>query len=233
MGRRLGAGVCAVCRRRPGARRASPSSSTTSTASSRSRASCRRSMPAGCATRPKERCRRLATGWRSGRRRAKPPATIEAILPRRSKFSRKVAGELTEEQIVAANIDTVFIVMGLDGDYNPRRLERYLLLAYESGARPVVILNKADVADHLSEDLDEIQGLAVGIPVHAISAKDGQRHRGDRGLPGPRQDRRAAGLLRSREVHPGQRPAGRRAIQDHAMCARTTRAAATPRAIAS
>jgi ribosome biogenesis GTPase len=99
--------------------------------------------------------------------------TIEAILPRRSKFSRKVAGELTEEQIVAANIDTVFIIMGLDGDYNPRRLERYLLLAYESGARPVVILNKADVADHLSEDLDEIQALAVGIPVHAISAKQG------------------------------------------------------------
>jgi ribosome biogenesis GTPase len=98
--------------------------------------------------------------------------TIEAILPRRSKFSRKVAGELTEEQIVAANIDTVFIVMGLDGDYNPRRLERYLVLAYESGARPVVILNKSDVADHLAEDIDEIQGLAVGIPVHAISAKE-------------------------------------------------------------
>lgn len=98
-------------------------------------------------------------------------ATIDAVLARRSKFSRKVAGELTEEQIVAANIDTVFIVMGLDGDYNPRRLERYLLLAYESGASPVVILNKSDVADHLSEDLDEIRGLAVGIPVHAISAK--------------------------------------------------------------
>ena len=98
-------------------------------------------------------------------------ATIEAILPRRTKFSRKVAGELTEEQIVAANIDTVFLVMGLDGDYNPRRLERYLLLAYESGARPVVILNKADVAEHLSEDIDGIQGLTVGIPVHAISAK--------------------------------------------------------------
>ena len=64
--------------------------------------------------------------------------TIEAVLPRRSKFSRKVAGELTEEQIVAANIDTVFIVMGLDGDYNPRRLERYLVLAHESGANPVV-----------------------------------------------------------------------------------------------
>jgi ribosome biogenesis GTPase len=100
-------------------------------------------------------------------------ATIEAVLPRRTKFSRKVAGELTEEQVVAANIDTVFIVMGLDGDYNPRRLERYLLLARESGANPVVILNKADVAQHLSDDLDEIQGLAVGIPVHAVSAREG------------------------------------------------------------
>ncbi len=99
--------------------------------------------------------------------------TIEAVLPRRSKFSRKVAGELTEEQIVAANIDTVFIVMGLDGDYNPRRLERYLVLASESGADPVVILNKADVADHLSDDMDEIQALVVGIPVHAVSAKTG------------------------------------------------------------
>jgi ribosome biogenesis GTPase len=100
-------------------------------------------------------------------------ATIEAVLPRRTKFSRKVAGEITEEQIVAANIDTVFLVMGLDGDYNPRRLERYLLLAHESGARPVVILNKSDVATHLSEDLDEIKGLTVGIPVHAVSAKEG------------------------------------------------------------
>jgi ribosome biogenesis GTPase len=99
--------------------------------------------------------------------------TIEAILPRRTKFSRKVAGELTEEQIVAANIDTVFIVMGLDGDYNPRRLERYLLLARESGSRPVVILNKSDLAEHLAEDIDETQALAVGISVHAISAKEG------------------------------------------------------------
>jgi len=98
-------------------------------------------------------------------------ATIEAVLPRRSRFSRKVAGELTEEQIVAANIDTVFIIMGLDGDYNTRRLERYMLLAHESGARPVIILNKSDVASHLSEDIDEIHRLVVGIPVHAISAK--------------------------------------------------------------
>ena len=98
---------------------------------------------------PGRRCRRSATGWRVRPSPGEATGTIEAILPRRSKFSRKVAGELTEEQIVAANIDTVFLVMGLDGDYNPRRLERYLLLAYESGASPVVILNKSDVADHL------------------------------------------------------------------------------------
>ena len=98
--------------------------------------------------------------------------TIEAVLPRRSRFSRKVAGETTEEQIVAANIDTVFIVMGLDGDYNPRRLERYLLMASESGARPVVLLNKSDVAEHLADDLDEIARSTAGIPVHAISARE-------------------------------------------------------------
>ena len=101
-------------------------------------------------------------------------ATIESVLPRRTKFSRKVAGELTEEQVVAANIDTVFLVMGLDGDYNPRRLERYLILAYESGASPVVVLNKADVAEHLADDMDEIRRLAVGLPVHAISARTGE-----------------------------------------------------------
>ena len=102
-------------------------------------------------------------------------ATIEAVLPRRTRFSRKVAGELTEEQVVAANIDTVFLVMGLDGDYNPRRLERYLVMAHESGANPVVLLNKSDVAaDHLSAALDEIQAMAIGIPIHAVSARTGQ-----------------------------------------------------------
>jgi ribosome biogenesis GTPase len=111
--------------------------------------------------------------WVAARLGDNATATIEAVLPRRSKFSRKVAGELTEEQIVAANVDTVFLVMGLDGDYNPRRLERYLLLAYESGARPVVILNKADMATHLAEDMDELQAVTVGIPVHAISAREG------------------------------------------------------------
>jgi ribosome biogenesis GTPase len=96
--------------------------------------------------------------------------TIEEILPRRSRFSRKVAGELTEEQVVAANIDTVFLVMGLDRDYNPRRLERYLLMAYESGASPVVLLSKADLSTDLSARVAEITALAPGTPVHAISS---------------------------------------------------------------
>ncbi len=101
--------------------------------------------------------------------------TIEAVLPRRSRFSRKVAGELTEEQVVASNIDTVFLVMGLDGDYNPRRLERYLLLAHESGAAPVVLLSKADLAPALLPDaIAEITALASSVPVHAISVVSGQ-----------------------------------------------------------
>ena len=100
-------------------------------------------------------------------------ATIEAIVPRRTKFSRKVAGELTEEQVVAANIDTVFLVMGLDGDFNPRRVERYLLMAYESGASPVVLLTKADLADDVADAVAAIEGVAIGTPVHALSALDG------------------------------------------------------------
>lgn len=99
--------------------------------------------------------------------------TIDAVLPRRSKFSRKVAGELTEEQVVAANIDAVFLVMGLDHDFNPRRLERYLLLAYESGAAPVVLLSKADVVEHVDAYVREAARLAPGTPVHALSARAG------------------------------------------------------------
>jgi ribosome biogenesis GTPase len=97
--------------------------------------------------------------------------TIDAILPRRSTFSRKVAGAVTEEQVVAANIDTVFLVMGLDHDYNPRRLERYLLMSYESGATPVILLSKADLTDAVDERVAEVAAIAPGTPVHSISAK--------------------------------------------------------------
>ncbi len=104
----------------------------------------------------------------------KRTGTIARVLPRRSQFSRKVAGELTEAQVVAANIDIVFIVMGLDGDYNLRRLERYLLLAYESGATPVVLLSKADLAPDVGAMVREVEGVAQGARVHAISNVTGE-----------------------------------------------------------
>lgn len=100
-------------------------------------------------------------------------ATIHAVLPRRSRFARKVAGARTEEQVVAANIDTVFLVAGLDDDFNLRRLERYLVLARESGAMPVVVLNKADVCSDVAARVREVDAIALGLPVLAISAKGG------------------------------------------------------------
>lgn len=100
-------------------------------------------------------------------------ATIQAILPRRSLFSRKVAGDATAEQIVAANVDTAFLVAGLDHDFNLRRLERYLAMAWTSGAQPVVLLNKADVAEDLPSRQAEVQSIAPGVPVHVISSRLG------------------------------------------------------------
>jgi ribosome biogenesis GTPase len=97
--------------------------------------------------------------------------TIHAVLPRSSRFSRRAAGDVTEEQIVAANIDVVFLVTGLDGDYNPRRIERYLVVAWESGATPVVVLNKADLVEDPAARVEEIRALAPGVDVHAMSSR--------------------------------------------------------------
>jgi ribosome biogenesis GTPase len=99
-------------------------------------------------------------------------ATIQAILPRRSRFSRKAAGKADTEQILAANVDTVFLVMGLDGDFNPRRMERYLTVAWDSGADPVVLLSKADLCADKDARRREIQ--AFGAPVHLVSPKTGE-----------------------------------------------------------
>ena len=99
-------------------------------------------------------------------------ARIHAVLPRFSRFSRRVAGETTEEQIVAANIDVVFLVGGLDGDFNPRRIERYLVVAWESGATPVIVLNKADLVPDPARHVAEVQVVAPGVDVHAVSARD-------------------------------------------------------------
>ena len=95
---------------------------------------------------------------------------IHAVLPRRSIFSRKMTGPTTEEQVVAANIDTAFLVMDLGRDYNPRRIERYLTLTWESGAAPVILLTKTDVADDVDSAIAEIESIALGVPVHAICA---------------------------------------------------------------
>lgn len=98
---------------------------------------------------------------------------ISAVLPRKTALSRKQPGAVTEQQVIAANIDVVFIVSGLDGDFNPRRIERYLLLARDSGASPVVVLNKADVCVESSQAVETTEALASGAPVIMISAKEG------------------------------------------------------------
>ena len=101
-------------------------------------------------------------------------ARIRTVLPRTSRFSRRAAGDPTEEQIVAANIDTVFLVSGLDGDFNPRRIERYLVVASDSGATPVIVLNKADLLEDESvraKLVEEVRGLAPGVDVHAVSCR--------------------------------------------------------------
>ena len=99
--------------------------------------------------------------------------TIHAVLPRTSQFLRKLAGKRAEEQVVAANVDTVFLVTGLDGDFNVRRVERYLILVWESGAQPIVVLNKADLADDLDCRIAETARVAAGTPVLVTSTKSG------------------------------------------------------------
>lgn len=97
-------------------------------------------------------------------------ATIHEILSRRSRFSRKVAGTVTREQIVAANIDRIFIMTSLNSEFNPRRLERYLTVAWESGASPVIVLSKADLCPDVTKRLLEVEAIAFGTPVHVISS---------------------------------------------------------------
>lgn len=101
-------------------------------------------------------------------------ASIHAVLPRKSKFSRKAAGDSVEEQIVAANVDTVFLVNALNNDFNIRRMERYLILAWESGANPVIVLSKADLCDDLEQRIADVESVAIGVPVHVVSAERGE-----------------------------------------------------------
>lgn len=100
-------------------------------------------------------------------------ATMHEVLPRRTKFSRQAAGNRTGEQVIAANVDTVFVVTSLNQDLNARRIERYLALVWESGARPVVLLTKSDLCADTTAAQEEVERAAMGVPVHAISAARG------------------------------------------------------------
>jgi len=102
---------------------------------------------------------------------------IHAVLPRKSKFSRKseyrrrADGMKSDEQVIASNIDTVFVVSALDGrNFNLRRMERYLTLAWKSGASPVIVLNKVDLCSDAESYIRDTEEIAVGVPVHAVSA---------------------------------------------------------------
>jgi ribosome biogenesis GTPase len=100
----------------------------------------------------------------------------EALLPRRTSISRKEVWQATREQVLAANIDVAFLVQALPLDFNLRRLERYLAMAWESGAQPVVVLTKIDLVDDDQPYLDQVDSVTLGsCPVLAVSAKTGQR----------------------------------------------------------
>ncbi|HEX7814827.1 ribosome small subunit-dependent GTPase A [Dyella sp.] len=102
----------------------------------------------------------------------KPPHIV-TVLPRRTTLSRAAAGERYERQLIATNIDYVLVLTGLDGDFNPARIERYLSLTEGSGAQPVVLLSKLDIRDDAQELLDALAArLPAGTPVHAINGKD-------------------------------------------------------------
>jgi ribosome biogenesis GTPase / thiamine phosphate phosphatase len=101
-------------------------------------------------------------------------ARIHALLPRRSAVVRRAAGEQQVEQVVAANVDVLFVVSSLDRDLNPARLERYMTLAWESGADPVIVLTKADLCDEIEESLRLVETVAFGVPVHVTSAVTGE-----------------------------------------------------------
>lgn len=101
-------------------------------------------------------------------------AIIQQVLPRFSQFSRQSAGLKTEEQVVAANIDFVFLVMALNNDFNIRRLERYLLVAYDSGANPIIVLTKKDLCNDLSVKISMVEEIAYGVPIYSVNSTNGE-----------------------------------------------------------
>lgn len=111
--------------------------------------------------------------WVVAELRADGAGTIHHVLPRRTAFSRREVSHRSREQVVAANVDTVFLVTALGRDLNVRRLERYLTMAWESGARPVVVLTKADLHPDHAAELAEVESVAFGVDTHVTSAVTG------------------------------------------------------------
>lgn len=107
-------------------------------------------------------------------RRTAKRAVIHRVLTRKGRFSRKVAGKTTEEQIVAANVDTVCLVSALNCEFNLRRMERYMSMAWESGARPVMVLNKSDLCTDIGAARREAEGTSPGVKVVVTSAATGK-----------------------------------------------------------
>ena len=105
---------------------------------------------------------------------AEGAAVIEAVLPRRTVLTRRAADSLGKLQVIAANIDVVFVVSSMNADLNPRRIERYLAAAWQSGARPVVVLTKSDLSADPEGEAAQIVALADGAPVLRVSAREGQ-----------------------------------------------------------
>jgi ribosome biogenesis GTPase len=99
---------------------------------------------------------------------------IRTVLPRHSAIVRQSAGLTSEMQTLAANVDLAFIVTSLGPDLEPRRIERYLVTIWESGAMPEVVLTKADRVDDPSEQVALVEAVAVGVPIHVVSALTGQ-----------------------------------------------------------
>jgi ribosome biogenesis GTPase / thiamine phosphate phosphatase len=100
-------------------------------------------------------------------------AVIHDVLPRKTKLSRKVPGRETEEQVLATNIDLAFVVQALDCSFNPGLLQRHLVMVLESGAEPIVVLNKADLCDAIPDRVDQARAVAGQAPLVVVSAKTG------------------------------------------------------------
>lgn len=99
-------------------------------------------------------------------------AVIHQVLPRKSVFIRKAAGTSNQEQVVAANVDTVFLCMALNRDFNLRRMERYISIAWDSGATPVIILTKCDLCEDAQSRKREVEEIAVGIDIIITSSME-------------------------------------------------------------